>query len=134
MVGTLPPSLVELRRTSRFANPASWSELPHPPLQHAIVSRDDGADRAHRRTVHVQQMRKRCRVAGRNAGERSRVALGAHHHHAVLDLALAFVDHGKALDLALAARLGDEVRHLAAVGGGVRPDARYLWARAGLLR
>ena len=43
------------------------------------------------------------RVAGGDAGQRPRVGLGAHHHHAVLDLAIAAIDHGKALDLALAA-------------------------------
>ena len=38
----------------------------------------------------------------------------------MLDLAIAAINHGKGLDLALAAGLGDEVRHLAPVAVGFR--------------
>ena len=72
-------------------------------------------------------MRERGSVRGGNAGQRPRVGLGAHHHNAVFDLALALVDHGKALDLALAAGFGDEVRH-----GALMPVG--LGLHAGLLR
>src|SRR5437870_5831996 len=77
-------------------------------------------------------MRKRRRIAGRDTRQRPRVGLGAHHHHAMLDLALALVDHRKALDPALARGLGDEVRYLAAVAIGLGLYAgvlreRILW-------
>jgi hypothetical protein len=91
--------------TLRFARPpivGAGTMLPHPPLQHAIVRRDGIADRSHRRAIHVQEMLKRCCIIRGNAGQRPRVGFSAQHHHAVLDLAVALVDDGKTLDLALA--------------------------------
>ena len=56
----------------------------------------------------VRSMFRRCAsvfasLAGTRA-ERAPIVLGPQHHHAVLDLAIAAIDHGKALDLALAVR------------------------------
>ena len=69
-------------------------------------------------------------LAGTRASVRA-IVLGPQHHHAVLDLAIAAIDHGKALDLALAVGLGDELRHLAACCGRPRP-ARWCPASAPL--
>src|SRR5205807_1496108 len=100
-VATVGPDDKVLFKTVTIAR-----ELTHPPLQHAGLGRDDIADRSYRRAVQVQQMRERRHIAGRDTGQRPRVGLGAHHHHAVLDLTLALVDHCKALDLALASGFG----------------------------
>jgi hypothetical protein len=61
------------------------------------------------------KMRQRRAVAGGHPRQRARIVRRAQHHHAVLDVAVAAIDHGKALDLALAAGFGDELRHLAAM-------------------
>ncbi len=77
--------------------------LAHPPLQHAVFRRR----RRYRpmptgvRSIFMQMLKRRG-VTGGDARQRPCVGLGAHHHHAVLDLALALVDHGESLDLALA--------------------------------
>ena len=67
-------------------------------------------------------------LAGMRASARA-IGLGAQHHHAVLDLALAAVDHRKALDLAFAGGLVDELRHLVAVAVGLGLHAGVLLER-----
>src|SRR5258705_12671427 len=69
-------------------------------------------------------------VTGGDACMRPRLAVAAHDLHAVLYLPLALVDHRKALDLALARNLGDEVRHLAAIAVGLGLYAGVLRERA----
>ena len=100
-----------------------------PPLQYAVLGGDDVAERADRRAVHVEQMRQRLGVARGHPCQRPPVVLGAQHGHAVLDLAVAAIDHGEGLDLALAAGFGDELRHLAAIAVGFRLHAGVLRQR-----
>ena len=90
---------------------------------------DDIARRAHRRAVHVQQMRQRRAVLRGHPRQRAGIVRCPQHHHAVLDLAAAAVDHRKTLDRALAAGLGDELRHRAAMAVGLGLHAGVLRQR-----
>src|SRR3954471_5631824 len=74
-------------------------------------------------------MRKRFAVTGGNTSERSSIVRRTQHGHAVIHLAVAAVDHRKRLDLALAARFGDELRHLAAMTVGLGLNAAVLRER-----
>ena len=78
---------------------------------------------ADRRPVEIEQARQRRLVACRHARQRTFVVLGAQDDDAVLGRAVAIVDHGEALDLAVAAGLGIELRRLAAVLVGDRLNA-----------
>src|SRR5258707_10827254 len=60
-----------------------YDGLQVPPLQHAILRRDDIAARADRRAVHVEKMRKRRPVAGGPPPQRTRLVLRPLHHHTV---------------------------------------------------
>ena len=74
-------------------------------------------------------MRQRRTVLRQYPRQRAGVGCGAQHHHAVLDLAAAAIEHREALDLALTAGLGDEVGHPAAMPVGFRLHAGVLRQR-----
>ncbi len=68
-------------------------------------------------------------VAGRYPRQCAGIGLRSHHHYAMLDVAVAAIEHGKTLDRALAAGFRHELRHLAAVAVGLGLHAGVLGKR-----
>ena len=92
---------------------AATDELAHPTRHSSTPS--SAVTMSPRDPTGVRSMFIRCAsVAPSAAGTRASARASSsrpQHHHAVLDVAVAAVEHGKAFDRALAAGFGDEIRH-----------------------